>query len=56
MSMDVNILREAVTVMSFIVFLGIVLFAALPGNEGRFREAANLPLADDEPFEKQERP
>ena len=43
MSMDINILREAVTVMSFIVFIGIVAFAALPGNESRFNEAAKLP-------------
>ena len=49
MSMDINILREAVTVMSFIVFIGIVLFAALPGNEERFNEAARIPLDDELP-------
>jgi cytochrome c oxidase cbb3-type subunit 4 len=43
MNMDINILREAVTVMSFVVFMGIVAFAAFPGNESRFDEAAKLP-------------
>jgi cytochrome c oxidase cbb3-type subunit 4 len=49
MNMDVNILREAVTVMSFVAFVGIVAFAAFPGNESRFSEAARIPLDDDEP-------
>ena len=43
MTMDVNILREAVTVMSFITFAGIVAYAAFPGNERRFDEAVQLP-------------
>ena len=49
MNVDVNILREAVTVMSFVAFLGIVAFAAFPGNESRFDEAARIPLDDEEP-------
>ena len=49
MNVDVNILREAVTVMSFVAFLGIVAFAAFPGNESRFNEAARIPLDDEEP-------
>ena len=48
--MDINILREAVTVASFAAFLGIVAFAVHPGNRKRFAEAANLPLDDDKPF------
>ena len=47
--MDVNLLREAVTVLSFATFLGIVWFAASPGNKKRFEEAARVPLDDDEP-------
>ena len=48
--MDINILREAVTVTSFLVFLGIVAFAVHPGNRERFEEAARVPLADEKPF------
>jgi cbb3-type cytochrome oxidase subunit 3 len=47
--MDINILREAVTVVSFVAFLCIVAYAAAPANEKRFRDAANHPLRDDEP-------
>jgi cytochrome c oxidase cbb3-type subunit 4 len=50
MNVDVNILREAVTVMSFVAFVGIVAFAAFPGNESRFNEAARIPLDDEEPL------
>ena len=50
MSMDINILREAATVASFLAFLGIVAFAIHPRNRSRFSEAASLPLRDDEPF------
>ena len=50
MTMDVNILREAVTVASFAAFLGIVAFAVHPGNRKRFDAAAELPLRDEEPF------
>ena len=45
--MDVNLLREALTVLSFAGFLGIVAFAVSPGNRARFDEAARLP-ADEE--------
>ena len=41
--MDINLLREAVTVASFIVFLLIVVFAALPGNGPGFERASQLP-------------
>ena len=41
--MDINLLREAVTVLSFAGFLGIVAFAANPRNRQRFDEAAKLP-------------
>ena len=45
--MDINLLREAVTVLSFAGFLGIVAFAVYPGNRSRFEEAARIPLEDD---------
>ena len=40
--MDINILREVVTVAAFLTFLGIVAFAVYPGNRQRFQEAAML--------------
>ena len=47
--MDVNLLRIAVTVVSFIVFIGIVVFAVHPGNRRRFEEAERLPFDEEVP-------
>ena len=44
--MDINIVREAVTVVSFVIFVGIVLWAWSSANRERFAEAARLPLDD----------
>jgi hypothetical protein len=41
--MDVNTLREIVTVTSFVAFLGIVGYAVSPRMGRRFEEAAKLP-------------
>ena len=41
--MDVNILREAMTVVSFAAFMGVLWFAAHPSNGKRFDEASRLP-------------
>ena len=46
--MDVNLLREIVTVVAFATFVAIVLWAWSAGNAKRFEEAANLPLDDHE--------
>jgi len=46
--MDILILREAATVVSFATFAGVVWFAVKPGNKQRFEEAARLPLEDEE--------
>jgi cytochrome c oxidase cbb3-type subunit IV len=46
--MDVNTLRIAVTVASFVVFIGILLWAYSGGPRKRFDEAAMLPFADDD--------
>ena len=46
--MDINILREIVTVASFGSFLAIVAYAVSPGNKKGFEEAARIPLDDDE--------
>lgn len=50
--MDINLLREAVTVASFASFLGIVAYAVHPANRKRFDEAARLPIEDVEPRER----
>jgi cytochrome c oxidase cbb3-type subunit 4 len=44
--MDMNLLREVVTVVSFATFVAIVAWAAHPGNRAKFDEAARLPLDD----------
>jgi cytochrome c oxidase cbb3-type subunit 4 len=48
--MDINLMRETMTVLSFVAFLGIVVYAAWPANARRFEEAAHLPLDDEQPF------
>ena len=45
--MDINLLREIVTVLSFTVFVGIVAYAASPRNRGRFEEAGRLPPVEE---------
>ena len=46
--MDINIIREAVTVLAFIMFVGIALWAYSGRNIARFAEAARLPLDEDD--------
>ena len=46
--MDINLLREAVTVVSFLAFIGVVGYAVHPANKKRFDEAARLPLDEDQ--------
>jgi cytochrome c oxidase cbb3-type subunit IV len=45
--MDVNDFRSIVTVISLLVFLGIVWWAWSKRNQARFDEAARLPFQDD---------
>ena len=47
--MDINLLREAVTVTSFATFIGIIIYAVHPANRKRFDEAARVPLDDEIP-------
>ena len=47
--MDVNELRIAVTVLSFIAFIGIVAWAWSRRNVARFDEAAQLPFVAENP-------
>ncbi len=46
--MDMNVLREAATVVSFLTFLGILLWTVHPAQRARFEEAANAPLEDED--------
>jgi cytochrome c oxidase cbb3-type subunit IV len=46
--MDLTTLRSAVTLLSFLVFAGIVYWAWSAANQARFEEAANLPFLDDD--------
>ena len=44
----IDLLREAVTVLSFASFVGIVAYAVHPANRERFEKAARLPLDEGE--------
>ena len=46
--MDLNDLRILITLLSFIVFAGIVTWAYSGRQRARFEEAANLPFADSD--------
>ncbi len=45
--MDINDLRSAVTVVSLLTFLGIVVWAWSRRNKERFEQAAQLPFQDE---------
>ncbi len=45
--MDINTLRSIVTVISFIVFIGIMVWAWSSRNAASFDEAARLPFEQD---------
>lgn len=45
--MDINILRSAVTLISFVTFIGIVIWAVSAKNKSKFDEAAQLPLLEE---------
>jgi cytochrome c oxidase cbb3-type subunit 4 len=45
--MDINTLRIAVTIISFIMFVGILIWVWRNRNTSDFEEAANLPFKED---------
>jgi cytochrome c oxidase cbb3-type subunit 4 len=45
--MDINTLRSAATVVSFITFIGILVWAYSRSNAADFEEAAQLPFDQD---------
>lgn len=48
--MDQNDLRSIVTVLAFLTFIGIVLWAWSGKRKQAFDEAARLPFSEDEPL------
>jgi cytochrome c oxidase cbb3-type subunit IV len=47
MQMDITTLRILATVTSFIVFVGIIIWAWKRRNTSDFKDAANLPFTND---------
>ena len=47
MELDINTLRSAATVVSLIVFVGIIAWAWSSRNAADFEQAAKLPFAQD---------
>jgi cytochrome c oxidase cbb3-type subunit 4 len=48
--MEINLMREVMTVLSFLAFAAIVVYAVSPRNRDKFEQAARLPLDDERPF------
>jgi cytochrome c oxidase cbb3-type subunit 4 len=46
--MDINTLRAIVTVVTFVVFIGIVIWAWSRRNQAAFDDAAQLPFRQDD--------
>lgn len=46
--MDINLLRSVVTVLTFVIFLGIVWWAMSRRNQSDFDEAAQLPFRQED--------
>lgn len=54
--MDINTLRAAITVASFLIFLAIIAWAVSPKNRAKFDEAARVPLSDGDAVESSASP
>ena len=46
--MDINDLRSVVTLLSFVIFAGILVWAFLPRRRADFEAAARLPFEEGE--------
>jgi cytochrome c oxidase cbb3-type subunit 4 len=47
MDLDINALRSITTLASFVLFIGIMVWAYSKRREADFTEAANLPFEQD---------
>jgi cbb3-type cytochrome oxidase subunit 3 len=47
MNIDINLLREIVTVASFAAFIAILAWTLHPCRKTRYEEAARVPLRDE---------
>lgn len=54
--MDINDLRTIMTVVAFLTFIGIVIWAYSSKRKKAFDEAARMALEDDEPTEQNRSP
>jgi cytochrome c oxidase cbb3-type subunit 4 len=54
--MDINDMRSVITVLAFVSFIGIVLWAWSGKRKAAFDEAARLPLDDDDPHRARRAP
>ena len=55
--MDINFLRSFVTVLAFVIFVGILVWAYLPSRKAGFEDAARLPFESQDSVDtEQERP
>ncbi|MCQ4258324.1 cbb3-type cytochrome oxidase subunit 3 [Stutzerimonas stutzeri] len=52
--MDIGILRGLGTILVFVAFIGVVLWAYSSKRKKSFDEAANLPFADEPDAQKRE--
>ena len=48
MDLDINFLRSAITVVSFVIFIAIIAWAVSPKNRGKFEEAALVPFTEND--------
>ncbi len=49
MDLDLNLLRSLATLVMFVLFIGIVVWAWSQRRRGDFADAAQLPFIDDRP-------
>lgn len=47
--MDIGLIRGAGTIIVFVAFIGVVLWAYSSKRKNSFDDAANLPFIDDKP-------
>lgn len=48
---DIGTLRGIATILVFIAFIAICIWAYLPSREQEMKDAANLPFEEDEPHQ-----